>query len=546
MAATACRIHRIKLSVYCLVWVCLLVWRPAGAVLTPLTGQGNFPSTVELVNRWEDEDHLDVLVLVEVANADLSYDRQDRGLVGRLNLEVVLTGADGTVLKTKRPVRTPFLSEEDAASRTLFQNFGVILKNVPFRSGNFTCTLKDVNRIRTGVLNQMQRNLAESSCRTLWFAPDGPRPDQGLALEDPLFLAHAPLDSWNPDLAAAGRDTGGWLHDYAHPSRRYGIEEDHLQLFIPVWPPAAGIPPGRTPPDIRVQITNLDMDFVVNDTINIDERGQLALAAGRPASILYSLDVNILPEGPYRLSLAPLGGFGRGVLKNFSVVWELAHLGRGRNQVVGEGRMVFSGADLSRFLASSPAVQEKMLDDFWSGLDKDPDDGVNGPRLEFEYRLAYVRQFLGGFGEYGPYDDRGEVFLLLGPPDEIESKHLPMNKREQDDAQIKVFKRFAPDREGNWAKGSYRENTSQPRDPYDTEGGVPMPSSLFAQKNLNTRRYTARHTFGFELWKYDNGGRPLFVNRFSRKGMGQRFLFVDRNGTGDYFLESSNLIEGEE
>ncbi len=138
------------------------------------------------------------------------------------------------------------------------------------------------------------------------------------------------------------------------------------------------------------------------------------------------------------------------------------------------------------------------------------------------------------------------MFILLGPPDEVQSKRLPMNERDQDDARIKVFKRFAPDREGSWAKGSSRERTSQPRDPYDTDGGLPMPSSLFAAKNLNSRRYSASHNFAFELWKYDNGGRPLFVNRYSRKGMGQRFLFVDRTGTGDYYLESSNLIQGEE
>ena len=547
MALTSCRFRGVDLLVGFVVWGWLLAGNQAAAVLSPLDGRGNFPSTVDVVNRWVGEDRLDVLVLVEVANANISYDRQDRGLVGRMNLVVTLEGPDGKVLTETRPIRTPPLSEEEAASRTLFQNFGAIFKDVPFHSGRFTCTLRDVNRVRTGAYNQLKKNLAESSCRTLWFAEEGPRPDKGLALEDPLFLAQAPLASWNPDNAGAQESVeGGWLHDYAHPSRRYGIEADHLQLFVPVWPPAAGIPPGRTPPDIRVQITSLAMDFVVNDTINIDRRGRLALAAGRPADILYSLDVNILPEGPYRLSLAPLGGLGRGVLKEFSVVWQLSHLGRGRAQIMGEGRMVFSGSTLSSFLSAGPAEQEKMLDDFWQGLDTDPTDGVNAPYLEFQYRLAYVQQFLGGFGEQGPYDDRGEVFILLGPPDEVQSKRLPMNERDQDDARIKVFKRFAPDREGSWAKGSSRERTSQPRDPYDTDGGLPMPSSLFAAKNLNSRRYSASHNFAFELWKYDNGGRPLFVNRYSRKGMGQRFLFVDRTGTGDYYLESSNLIQGEE
>lgn len=518
----------------------------SAAVMAPLEGRGQFPSSVEIVNRWRGEDRLDVMVLVEVSNADLRFVDGDRGLVAKLNLDVTLEGPDGQKLDKSRRVRTAPLTDVEATSRTLFQRFGLLLEDVPFRSGRITCRVRDVSRIRTGLANQMKRRLATSECTSLWFAEDSPRPDKGLALEDPLFLAQAPLESWNPGRDGGEDPSGGWLQDYMNPSRRYGLTEDHLQLFMPVWPPAAGIPPGRQVPGLRVQVTNLAMDFVVNDTIDIDERGRLALAAGRPAAVLYSLDVNILPEGPYRLSIAPLAGFGRGVLEEFAVVWQLDHLGRARSQVVGEGRLVFHGAQLERFLAASSTEQEKMLDEFWENLDTDPQDGVNAPRLEFEYRMAYVKQFLGGFGEQGPYDARGEVFLLLGPPDEIQSDHLPMNQRDQDDARIKVFKRFAPDREGTWAKGGFAEGTSQPRDPYATVGGLPMPSSLFAEKSVNIRRYTASYNYGFELWKYDNGGKPLFVNRFSRKGMGQRFLFVDRTGSGDFFLESSNLVQGEE
>jgi len=73
-----------------------------------------------------------------------------------------------------------------------------------------------------------------------------------------------------------------------------------------------------------------------------------------------------------------------------------------------------------------------------------------------------------------------------------------------------------------------------------------MPYSPRAEKVMNTTRYSASHAHGFELWKYDHGGKPLFLNRFSEQGMGQRFLFVDKTGSGDYYLESSNLIQGDE
>jgi len=151
----------------------------------------------------------------------------------------------------------------------------------------------------------------------------------------------------------------------------------------------------------------------------------------------------------------------------------------------------------------------------------------------------------GGFNESGPVDDRGLVMVLLGKPDEIQRKAMPMNFRDQDDAQIKVFKRFAPDREGVSSKGTNLSGELS-INPYDASGGIPMPYSERALSQIESRANSATHSFGFELWKYDQNGSPLYENQFSRNSMGARFLFLDRTGSGDFYLESSNLIQGEE
>jgi GWxTD domain-containing protein len=312
-----------------------------------------------------------------------------------------------------------------------------------------------------------------------------------------------------------------------------------------VWPPAGGIGLEEENPGLRVQVVSMDMDYVINDTIGFDRRGRAALAAGRPAALFYELDVNLLPEGAYRLSLAPLEGKGRGALVEFDVVWRLEALGRHRSQVLGEARTVLEGRQLKDFLAASPAEQEKILDEFWENLNPDPESPVNEVYLEFQYRLAYVRKFLGGFGLHGANDERGEVFLLMGPADEVQLHHMPMNFRDQDDARIKVYQRFAPDREGTQSKGASTEGT-QGLDPYQDVGGIPMPYSRRAEEQRHTQIYSPTHNFAFELWKYDDVSKTLFPNRFSRKGMGQRFLFVDRTGSGAYSLESSNVLQGEE
>ena len=523
----------------------LLLPGVAGAMLHPLDGAGNFHTYVDVVNRWVAEDRLDVLVLVEVANGDLKYKEENGGYVGRLRLEVQLDSFEGQVLTRKRHIRTKILSMVESSSRTLFQIFGLVLEDVPFRSGRLSCQVYDVNRRREGLLSNARKLGSRSECATAWAAEDSPRTPEGIALENPLFLVQAPFADWNPERTVPAEGEDGWLHDYMHPSRRYGLEQDRLQIFQPVWPPVGGMALDAENLGLRVQVVSMDMEFAINDTISFDRRGRAALAAGRSAALFYELDVNLLPEGAYRMSLAPLDGQGRGSLVEFDVVWRLEALGRHRSQILGEARTVLEGRGLKDFLTASPAEQEKLLDDFWEGLNPDPESPVNEVYLEFQYRLAYVRKFLGGFDQFGASDERGEVFLLMGPADEVQLHHMPMNFRDQDDARIKVYNRFAPDREGSVAKGA-GVGGSQDISPYQDFGGFPMPYSRRAEAQRQTQVFSASHSFAFELWKYDDVGNTLFPNRFSRKGMGQRFLFVDRTGSGQYSLESSNVLQGEE
>ncbi len=550
MAVKRCRFKRsVCSSRYTLFFYLLLVSSlvpvRAGAILHPLDGGGNFHTSVDVINRWVAEDQLDVMVLIEVSNADLKFEKEKNGFVGRVRVEVQLESLAGEIITRKRQIRTPAMSESDTGERTQFQIFGVLLRDVPFREGRVNCGVYDVNRRKPGILNARRNISASSECSTEWAVESSPRPTTGVALEEPLFLVQAPMDSWNPDGISDQVEQAGWLHDYVHPSRRYGLQQDRLQLFQPVWPQAGGIPLEQEVMGLRVEVVNLDMDFAIRDTVHFDERGRSALAAGRPAALFYELDINHLPEGAYHLSMAPLDAKGRGSLTRFDVIWRLSALGKHRGLVLGEGNTVFAGDELDDFLAGSPAEQEKQLDEFWEELNPDPESLVNVAYLEFQYRLAYVQKFLGGFGSLGAVDDRGEVFLMLGPADEIQTEKMPMNFRDQDDARIQVYDRFAPDREGVMAKGSPIGGTEEVN-PYKVQGGIPMPYSHSAEQDRGAVMYSASHNQPFELWKYDNGGSPLFPNRFANRGMGQRFLFVDQTGLGQYKLESSNLMRMDE
>ena len=513
------------------------------SLVSQLEGSGQFHSSVDVVNRWVGEERLDVLILVAIQNGELGFRDEEHGLVARLNLEVEIAGLDGQSVRKQHQVRTRYLSAEEAGSSTLSQVFGLILEDVPLRSGRLSCQIFDVTRRREGIYNHYRRNNYFSKSACDWSAEDGPRQASGLAIEDPLFLVHAPLKAWNPDNVAEESTNSDWLHDYVHPSRRYGVEQETLQLVFPVWPPAGGVPLEEDLPGLMVQAFSPDMTYAFNDTIEFDRRARLAMVTGRPAWVFYEMDLNSLPEGMYRLSLAPLGGKGRGLLSGFEVTWRLAGIGRHRDQVQGEGYTIFEGPELDLFLSVSVSEQEEMLQAFWTEIDPDPESPVNTAYLEFQSRLAYVRFFLGGFGPLGPADQRGLVHLLLGPPDEIQIEHMPMNSKSQDDARVKVFMPYAPDRMSSTSKGAA---SNLGAGPHETVGGIPMPYSRMAEARRQGQIFSPSHNFGFELWKYDAGGRPLFPNRFSMTNMGARFLFVDRSGFGQYYLESSNLLQGEE
>ncbi|MGD9549357.1 MAG: hypothetical protein AB7V45_17675, partial [Candidatus Krumholzibacteriia bacterium] len=257
MALASVRPRRASLTRPACLLVCLLPvvgfgGSPARAVLLEnLDGGGHFHTYVDVVNRWRDDARLDVAVLVEVANSDLAFETESGGQVARLRLDVDLIGPDGQVVTRSKPVRSRALPRSETRQPALFQVFGLVLEDVPFRTGRLVCRVYDINRVQVSVASLLAAAHPLSSCAAQWYAEDSPRAPRGLALGDPLFLAHAPLSTWNPQLNPAAADrNGGWVNDYMHPSRRYGLEEDHLQLFLQVWPPAGGIDPARALPGV--------------------------------------------------------------------------------------------------------------------------------------------------------------------------------------------------------------------------------------------------------------------------------------------------------
>jgi GWxTD domain-containing protein len=327
---------------------------------------------------------------------------------------------------------------------------------------------------------------------------------------------------------------------YLHPNRRYGVEQDHLQLFFEVSPPTAGGGRAAAQAGLFVQILAKDLEFALRDTIVFDERRLATLGAGLTAGVFYELDVNDLPPGAYQLSCAPANAQGHGWVAEFDVIWHIGALNRHGDELQGEGRTVFHGDDLDAFLDAGQAEREVMLEQFWSEQDPEPETPTNENYVEFRRRVAHVRRHLGGFGRSGAIDPRGTIYILLGKPDEIQIEAMPLNTSDLEDATVRVHDKYAPVRPGTQAKGSDPLGT-QGRDPQARgTGGVPMDYSYRVHREIDAKRREVGRNMAFELWKYHHAGDQLFPNLYSNQALGLNFLFVDRTGTGQYVLESTN------
>ncbi len=384
---------------------------------------------------------------------------------------------------------------------------------------------------------------ARSELVAEWAAPESAADAHGLTVGDVVYLAQAPVQDW---VSRGGRplaagEGGPW--DYLHPVRRYGLGQTRVQVYFNVLPPAD--PASRAAAaggNLLVEVLSKDLDFALRDTLALSPDVREALAAGRPAAVYYELDGSLLPPGSFRLGIAPLAEAGRGVLGEFDVTWRLDQLARGRDVLAGEGRIVFSGDQLDKYVAASRAEQEVMLEEFWRGLDPDPMDPYNEVYVEFRRRVSYAAANLGGFTASGPVDDRGLIYVLLGPPDRISREAMPLNENDLEDARIKVYKPEAPDRDGSWAKGGDPSGT-QSQSPYFDRGGITMPYSRSADLEIRESRSSALRDHGFELWSYTRGGAPLFPNQYTAAVPlnGLQLLFIDADGTGRHRLESTNV-----
>jgi len=528
----------------------LLAGAAGAALVRPYPGYGNFPMTVDVAYRWHDDGTLDLDVMVEVRSGHLLFIRPTHDLPFRADLDVTvrLEGVDGAVHEIVRHQVIRELTLENAVSLERVNNFTFTLEDVKSPSGDLGVKVVDRHQERKGPRAWREHPRAFSEMYCYWVAPIPPGEFEGFSLGDPLFLrGYAEVDLMGRRILRNVDDTYATMLRHIHLARQYGLRQQHLQFACEIYPPDAERAAILDHDGLLVQIISRELRFAANDTVVFDDVQKTRLGLGESVIIFHEIDVESLPPGAYLLSLAPLDGKGRPWVTEFDVVWSLGVPRRRGDEELALARLLLDPEQVAVFKGADSVRRQDMMDAFWDPLDPETETPQNEAWIEFQERVGYVRQHLGGFGLDGSMDPRAEVYLRMGTPSRIVFEKDTSNEALRTDPNQDTwtdFRGFVDTRQGvalptsggtspsvSVAKvGSPFDASTQQSSGQSGGGGLirgpttgRFPNSRTGAQMSSKLHRLARYSKGnsgfgepvSETWFYAHGGFPLFAHAWS-------------------------------
>ncbi len=521
-------VAQLKIALFAVLLLATLCSVSSAALVRPLEGEGDFRVFVDIYDRERVDGTVDVILIGTIPNSELQMtQRWGGGWKGQLAVDISLKDANGIVHARSDTLALQALRTEDAHANTVYQNFSFVLRGINAAYGSVRCTLRDLTAGRTDAALE-PASVPTTHVKGEWVRAQPIRDVRGLYLHPPLYLSGAPLEMMPRDERDIAPPRRTVLIDHLHPNRRYGLEQSRLQVTFDIERAGHRLTDlDDLPHTLMMQVLARDLDYMRRDTIRVLDDINRFAAAGGHATVTWELDVNSLPPGAYQLSCAPQDGFGNSWVTEFDVIWSAHAITRTTTELSQVGNLVLQGKDLQEFKAAGPAEREVLLAQFWGRNDPDPSTKINEAEIEFRQRMRHVTRELGGLGKTSALDDRGMIYLLLGPPDDIEQQVVPMNADSFDSALDKVYDVWAPMQYG-----------TSGRPLVDADG-----TTVQAIRERNNRGTSQERFKAFELWSYDDRGRSLFTHQYSDARLGMRFLFLARLSGSVYHLETTSAYD---
>lgn len=467
-----------------------------------IRGEGDFEFYVDVTSIPVRGERTLALIQIAIPLKEIEYAEVDDHYQAVVQVGLELRSEKESIFKRKSESRDTRTVKPQSADLSGFLAFvdsflvdpGVYILDVK---------VEDLNRKKKTLFGLMSKSNFSAELKDVFFeVPDFS--SGNLTLSDPVLI-------WS-------RGSGGVF--IPNPMRIYGLKNDTLSYLV-----SAMLPDNGLEDTLDVQVSVRDQTGAVVDSSRTKVRSK-----GGRAVLFGAFDVNSYPAGSYRLSIESYAsGFYASSGKDFSVAWELINWQKPARDILLEGLLVFPENQYMAFQSATMGDQEKMLNEYWKKMDPTPHTAVNETYEKFVARLNYADRHYGGL-KRGALTDMGQIFIRFGPPDDKEMQRMPWNRVDVYEALGKLSDQYEV-----VIHGTKKEGPAAQR--------VTVIDQQVRQRldGLHPFRGEGMDTGAYELWIYNIKGDPIMEkDRLMTIRSGLRFLFVDKDGYGEYTLVGSS------
>ena len=141
-----------------------------------------------------------------------------------------------------------------------------------------------------------------------------------------------------------------------------------------------------------------------------------------------STDASDFVLGRYDLSVVIDGPSGRaGASREFEMDESRVDLEDSYDEILKMLELITSSYETEELrMAETLEERKEAWDRFWEARDPDPATLQNEALMEFFRRVRHANEYFSDFDD-GWKSDRGRVYIVYGPPDEIENRPMSVN-----------------------------------------------------------------------------------------------------------------------
>ncbi len=486
----------------------------------------------ETVGRGDFEFYLDTAVFrgrdgrvlaevnVRIPNSEIEFKKTGAGMEARLKFSVLITDLDGKPVIEDAAEMNFMETDKKRVETSLF--FQTIIKRYHIKPGVYLLSyaIEDLKAPKRTMVGRIQGKQKVSAVRRI-------------RLNMPEIPPGTPAFSQARFVWDIGVERDGRNEYHPNPPRVYGLYKDTLMVYMELYLPDSL----AQAPTFEFQSLIINMAGDEVKVTRIDLPNPLGGVGGddgdamRTYPILIREDLKRFAAGTYTLHVS-FHRDGRRLSRiragNFSVAWDLRTWEVPRRLMLSEARFLLGDSKFESFLRQTTGDQEKMLGELWKSVDPTPETDVNEAYETFLSRLAFVNDHYADFGP-GIDDPRGQLYIRLGAPDEIVQDVIPLNRETVIEAMQMIEDPYHAVSFSTHGVKLYHNSASR--------------NEVIDPRGLGADRAGDSVGYPFELWVYHVSGEPIMSrDRVQEIGIGQRYLFVDRDGYGRYKLESSSSI----